>query len=472
MNRRNQSGLAGIDWMVFSLYLSLIGVGWLMIYTVGHGDGYPQSRVDFIFETTVGKQTIFIGVSAVLLLFTIVIDWKFWRTFAYLIYGASILSLILVLIFGKNINGATSWFALPGGFTLQPSEFAKFATCLALAAYLSTYSSSLREFRSQITAILMMLVPMVLIFLQPDAGSAVVFLSFFIVLYREGMPSMPYLFALALGTVFILSLSFEPLSVILGLLLSSLFVLLFNIKRMPIYYWLALLVWGVLSIIAFRMEYEWYSIAANVLLALGLMLYHWNNRQQRISFLVSTALVLGSLQIFATNFAFNNILRPHHQDRINVWLNPEKCDPQGSLYNVLQSKMAIGSGGLMGKGFTNGTMTKLNYVPEQSTDFIFCTIGEEQGFVGSFAIVVLFLLLLLRIVTIAERQRSTFSRQYAYGVAGVLFIHFFINIGMTMNLIPTIGIPLPFISYGGSSLLGFTLMIGVLLKLDSHRYSV
>lgn len=472
MNRRDQSGLANIDWMVFSLFLSLVGVGLLMIYTVGYGDGYPSSRIDFLTETTVGKQLIFIGASAILFLFVIVIDWKFWRTFAYLIYGVSMVSLIAVLFFGKNIKGATSWFALPGGFTLQPSEFAKFAACLAISAFLSTYSTSLRNLRAQITVVGLIMLPIMLILLQPDAGSALVFFSFFILLYREGMPLPPYIIGIIVATLFIFSLSFEPITVITGLLLIGVLVLLSIFKKNRVNWIGGFIVWAALSVLAVLNEHYLYTIAANAVLLIVLGIVQWSKKQERSVLLTLGGVIVGSVLVFSTNYAFNNFLKSHQQDRINVWLNPSKCDPQGSLYNVLQSKMAISSGGLEGKGFLQGTMTKLNYVPEQVTDFIFCTVGEEQGFIGSFAIIVLFLLLLLRIVAVAERQRSNFSRHYAYGVAGILFIHFFINIGMTMGLLPIIGIPLPFISYGGSSLFGFTLMIGVLLKLDSHRFSI
>ena len=472
MSRRRQSGIESVDIILFSLYLTLVGLGWMMIYSVGFGDGYPVSRIDFLMDTIVGKQTVFLGVCVLLLLFIMVIDWKFWQTFAYLIYGVGLASLLGLMVLGKNINGAVSWYALPGGFSLQPSEFVKFATCIAMASFLSTYSTNLKARRSQLIAIGLLIAPALLIMLQPDAGSALVFFSFFIVLFREGMPAEPYMAAILLGTIFILGLSFEPLPVILGLLLIGAFILIVNFKEKLGYSLLALLVWLGISIFIFQKGRALYVLAADGILLLGLGFFHWKNRQERLSFITIGGIFMGSLMVFFTNYAFNNFLRSHQQDRINVWLNPEKCDPQGSLYNVIQSKLAIGSGGFQGKGFLQGTRTKLNYVPEQTTDFIFCTVGEEQGFIGSALVILLFLFLLQRIVTIAERQRSAFSRQYAYGVAGIIFIHFFINIGMTMSLMPIIGIPLPFISYGGSSLLGFTLMIGLLLKLDANRYSI
>jgi len=282
------------------------------------------------------------------------------------------------------VSGATSWFSI-GGFSLQPSEFAKFTTALAMASYLSSYNANLRIFKSQVIAFGLIAVPIVLILMQPDAGSAIVFTSFLILFYRLG-----------------------------------------NLWR--------------------------------------------NGRKELVKFLLPL-IIFGGAFAYGANFAFNNILKPHQQSRINVWLNPSKA-PSDAIYNLRQSKLTIGSGELSGKGFLQGTRTKLDFVPEQSTDFIFCTIGEEQGFVGVFGIIALYLLFLYRITVIAERQRSDFSRNYAYGVAGILFFHFFINIGMTMGLVMIIGIPLPFISYGGSSLLAFSLMIGVLLKLDSNRFSI
>ena len=456
-----------IDYYTISLYLSLIAIGWLMIYTVGYGEDYNRGLSYFLFETTVGKQTIWIGISLVLLFFIFLIDRKFWQTFSYLFYAITLGLLVAVLIFGREIKGATSWFAL-GGFTIQPSEFAKFATCLAVASYLSTFSTDLKQLRSQIIAIGLFAVPIFLVLLQPDAGSALVFMSFFIVLYREGFPANFYIFTLSAAALLILSLMFTAYPVIIGLIYIALMLLAANLKR-PIYFMLGLT--AVLAFCIFSLNLELLTIIYGAAAALAILaIYHVFKKKQRLVILSLAALALGSAIVFAADFSFNNILQPHQQDRINAWLNPDKGDRQGSLYNVVQSKIAIGSGGFYGKGFREGVLTKGKHVPEQTTDFIFCTVGEEQGFIGSFAIILFFLLLLIRITMIAERQRSAFSRCYAYGVAGILFVHFFINIGMTMGIVPIIGIPLPFISKGGSSLLGFTLLIGVLLKLDRHRF--
>lgn len=459
----------GIDWVTFSLYLALTLIGWLMIYSVEFGDGYEGGLSGFLSSTSAGKQAIWVLISFGFLFFLFIIDWKFWQTFAYLIFSISMFSLVLVLIFGTEIKGAKAWFTF-GGFSLQPAEFAKFAVCLALSSYLSGFSVSLREIRHQLVALGLIVAPVALIMLQPDAGSALVFLSFFFLLYRQGFPGGYLALAISLGTLLILGLIFEPAYIAFGLAGLALFVLSsdFKRKRPPFIFSLLVLIFA--AVLLYNASYNPWLVAAIpgvAMLLLGLL--HFARSGLRSSMLVFPIALFGAALVFGANYGFNNVLKPHQQDRINVWLNPEKCDPQGSLYNVLQSKMAIGSGGLQGKGFLEGNLTRGNYVPEQATDFIFCTVGEEQGFIGVAAVIGLFLALLLRIVTLAERQRSNFTRCYAYGVAGILFIHFAINIGMTMGLMPVIGIPLPFISKGGSSLLGFTLLIGVLLKLDSYR---
>ncbi|MFK7933474.1 MAG: rod shape-determining protein RodA [Saprospiraceae bacterium] len=465
---RDRNAARGIDGLTFGLFLSLVVIGWLAIYTVGYGDGYPDSFGDYL-NTASGKQTIWIGISLFVFGIIYLIDWKFWRTFAYPIYGFALLLLILVLIFGSTIKGATSWFSF-GGFSLQPSEFAKFATCLAMASYLSTYNTDLRNLYDQAIGVTIFSLPIVLILLQPDAGSALVFLSFLLVLYRAGLSSVYFLIGGTLTLLLILGIMYEAWITILGLLWLGILVLNIRYKnhRLQRYTVFGLLV--ALSVLAVQRGWiiETLGVNAAVLLIIGLSQY--GKKSQLVNITVAS-LAAGSTIVYAANYAFNNFLGSHQQDRINVWLRPELCDPRGSLYNVLQSKMAIGSGGLHGKGFLQGTMTKLNYVPEQTTDFIFCTIGEEQGFIGSTLIILVFCALMLRIVFLAEKQRSLFSRYYAYGVAGILFIHILINIGMTIGLMPIIGIPLPFISKGGSSLLGFTIMMAVLIKLDSYRFS-
>ena len=469
MSRRNPSGLSGIDLITFSIFLALVGVGWLMVYTVSYQEGVGIG--DFL-SSPAGKQTIWIGISALVFGFIVLIDSTFWQTLAYPIYVGSLLLLAGVLVLGAKINGATSWYII-GRFSFQPSEIAKFGTSLVIASYLSSYSTNLKQLKSQITAFSLFFVPIGLIMLQSDPGSALVFMSFLIPLYREGMSPNLYIVGIYCAVLLTLGLVTEPIDIGAALLFLSLIVMAMNFEK-RLYWLMGALVATMAALYIIREEGKTYMLYI-LLSGLGLFIIYgftlFTRRKAHIVQLLTVAIFVGMGFAYTSNYVFNNILKPHHQNRINAWLRPELCD-KASLYNIIQSKMAIGSGGLEGKGFLKGTMTKLNYVPEQLTDFIFCTVGEEQGFIGSFAIITLFLLLLIRITVIAERQRSNFARIYAYCIAGILFVHFLINIGMTMGLMPVIGIPLPLISKGGSSLLGFTIMIAVLLKLDSSRNKV
>lgn len=392
MSRRRVVGFRSMDWATFSLYLSLVAVGWLMIFTVGYGDGYSANLGDFL-ASTAGRQTIWIGIALIVFSFVyFLIDWKLWRTLAYLIYAFSIVLLIAVLFFGTNINGAKSWFAI-GGFSFQPSEIAKFGTCLAMASFLSDYNTTLRNATHQIISFGIFLLPIGLILLQPDAGSALVFLSFLLVLFREGLDANYFVVGSVVGVISLLGLIYQPVYVILGLVLLLALFLSFNFQNRTIYW-----VGGVLAggggfaYVAGTETYLTYALLGSLMGLLTLAFILWQKQQKRrlVGFM-SIILLLGSGIAIAANYGFNNVLKPHQQDRINVWLRPELCDPRGSLYTVIQSKMTISSGGLQGKGFLKGTMTKFNYVPEQATDFIFCTVGEEQGFIGSFGIIILFL---------------------------------------------------------------------------------
>lgn len=459
-----------IDWVTFSLYLALVMLGWLMIYSVGYEDGQRL----FVLNSPAGKQGIWIIISFATLGMIFLIDWKFWQTFAYPIYLFTLLFLLGLPFLGSTINGATSWYSF-AGFTIQPSEFAKFGAGLAVASYLSSTRTNLKLFSHQLIAVSIFLAPAALILLQPDLGSALVFFSFLVVLYREGLPGPYYAIGAAMAVLLILGLVVErPWVIWLSLIVLSLIwlsILIF--EKRPLYI-------GVVALAALSLWWaSWQEVISpnqGILASggglLGLMVYYGWKHRVRIPALLLSGLLVGSSIVYGANYFFNNILKPHQQDRINVWLQPEKCDPRGSLYNLIQSKMAISSGGLTGKGMLHGTMTRLDYVPMQSTDFIFTTIGEEQGFVGVMLVIGLFLFFLIQIIRLAERQRSPFSRIYAYSLAGIIFIHVFINIGMTMGLAPVIGIPLPFMSKGGSSLLGFTVMLGVLLKFDSKRFQL
>ncbi|HMQ07022.1 MAG TPA: rod shape-determining protein RodA [Saprospiraceae bacterium] len=455
----------GIDWLTLSLYLSLLVTGWLMLYSVEFHPDHPYAFLDF--STQIGKQTIWLGGAIILFIICLTIDWKFWNTFAYPIYVLSLLSLVAVLIFGSEIKGAKAWFSF-SGFSIQPSEFTKFATAIALSSYISYYKSNVGSLRTLATSMTIIGIPVILIMMQPDAGSAITFTSFFLLLYRRGLSPIFYILGFSFIAIFVMSLIIGPVEVSILVLLVAFVILLFN-SPMPMRHQLITL-FGV-SLVLFIVLHinPYYSLLIAGIVMFFFLFSQFRRRNFKLLILVSVATVLAVGFGFGSNYAFENILQPHQQDRINVWLRPELCDPRGSLYNIIQSKMAIGSGGFQGKGFLDGTMTKLNYVPEQTTDFIFSTVGEEQGFIGSLGIIVIFVVLMIRITVIAERAKSPFIQNYAYCVAGIIFIHFFINIAMTMGLMPVIGIPLPMLSKGGSSLLGFTFLIATLLKMDLSR---
>lgn len=406
-----------IDWLIILVWFCLCIVGWFNIHAAVFDPEHPSL---ISLGTNYGKQFIFI-ISATILGFTIlIIDSRFYSSISPAFYGITILLLILVLFVGRNVGGNQAWIPL-GTFRLQPAEFAKLASCLLLAKYLNTQANKTPNNKTLFYGTLIILVPVILIMLQPDVGSAVTFSALIFVFYREGYLSGTFLLLVFLSIIlFVLTLLFPEGYIIIGLAL--------------ICAWVAYL-----------------------------------NRRYRKKVILSVIFfVASSIFVFGVDFAFNNILQSHHRNRIDVLLG-KIDDPRGEGYNVNQSKIAIGSGQIFGKGYLQGTQTKYNFVPEQSTDFIFCTIGEEWGFVGSITLVALYLLLLLRIIFLAERQRTAFARIYGYGVASILFFHFFINIGMTLGIIPVIGIPLPFISYGGSSLWSFTILLFILIKLDSNR---
>ena len=424
MSVSGKSVLKRLDWFSVLIYIALVFIGWINIYSSTFTDDNPSI---FNFSSLHGKQLFFIGTSALSIIIILALEANFYERFSSLFYIISIVLLLGLFIFGKTIAGATSWYDL-GFFNLQPSEFAKVATALALAKYLSDIQTDIKRQKDQLIAILIILIPAFLIIPQPDPGSALVFFALIFVIFREGLP----LYYLGIGfmviLIFILTLMFGTIwvAIILGLLLA-LFLLLkkpsFKVPIIPVAF-------------------------------------------------IYVAIVLFSLSV---NFVFNSVFEQRHRDRFSLWLRLEK-DPKKLEeirkdigYNTYQSEKAIESGGLSGKGFLEGTRTKGDFVPEQHTDYIFSTVGEEWGFMGTATVVILFTTLLLRLVYLSERQKNDFSRMYGYGVISILFVHYFINIGMVTGVLPTIGIPLPFFSYGGSGLLFFTALLFIFLKLDANR---
>lgn len=472
--------IASYDRSILVLYYMLVLIGWLMIYAVTYVPDQPLSLLDLTKGP--GKQFMFIVICTVMLSFIAFTNANLWKVLAIPFYFMSILGLVGVLFLGTEVNGAMAWYRF-GGFSFQPAELAKFGTSMALANVLSASGASLRDRRTQLTLAGIMALPLLLILLQPDAGSALVFTAFLVPFYREGLDGKWYVLGFGVAALVVLGLIFPPPYVVAGILLLyglrlasspktdipalgiGLALGVMSIWWKPIFAWL--------SALAARPEpdplaqdYTLLAIFAIYLAFLFIRAFLPADRPTKTRMQVNLLLIAGAAAlVYLANFVCFTVLKPHQQERIKVWLRPEECDPRGSLYNILHSKMAISSGGFSGKGFLEGAMTKLRYVPEQDTDFIFCTVSEEQGFIGVLATVILFCLLVYRILVVAERSRSNFTRIYGYSVAGIIMLHFIVNIGMTMGLFPIIGIPLPFISYGGSSLIGFTLLIGVFLKL-------
>ncbi len=431
--RNNDSIFERIDWTSVLLYLALVLIGWLNIYAAVYSEDH-QSIFDM--SQRYGKQLLWICAAAVMAITILLIDFRFFSSFAYPIYLFFMLLLVGVILFGTEIKGARSWFSI-GSFAIQPSEFAKFATGLALAKYLSTLNIKIKDIRTKIIAGIIIFLPAALILLQNDTGSTLVYFAFFIVLYREGLSGRYFTIGIGLALLFIFTLLLRDVSLNLP----------FEFVLNGGWILISILVIGaaILTYVFRRIKFAWIMIVG--------------------------VLVVSSLVVLSVDYVFENVLKPHQTDRIDVLLGIKE-DPKGVGYNVNQSMIAIGSGGGFGKGFLQGTQTKYDFVPEQSTDFIFCTIGEEWGFFGSIVLIGLFMALLLRLIALAERQRSKFSRIYGYSVVSILFFHFAINIGMTIGLAPVIGIPLPFISYGGSSLWSFTILLFIFIKLDSDRLDI
>jgi rod shape determining protein RodA len=403
----------------------------------------------------------------------ILIDHRFFEFFGYFIYGFAIFTLLAVLIAGKEINGSRSWFVL-GGFQIQPSEFAKPAVALALAKYLSTFNINIKKTGTFVKVAVVIFLPSLLILMQPDTGSALVFFAFVLPVYREGFSGGLLIIMFTLALLFILVLLFHEL-VLLITILSVGFLAYWLIAKsfknflisFGIYIGFFIISFGAIYFLVNKPEYYFSALLALAFSLITYLTIAYFYRIRRVSILI-LAIAACVFYTFAVDYSFEHFLSDHQQRRVNIMLGIQS-DPLGAGYNVNQSMIAIGSGGFAGKGFLQGTQTKLNFVPEQSTDFIFCTVGEEWGFIGTFLIIILFLLLFIRLIQLAERQKETFARVYGYGVISVIFIHFFINIAMTIGLFPVVGIPLPFFSYGGSSLWAFTILLFIFLRLDAGR---
>lgn len=406
---KNQSITNNLDWICIIIYGLLVLMGWLNIYSSSLSS----------LEGTYEKQLIFITLTIPLIFIVLSVDGKFYEKYATIIFGVSLLSLAGLFVAGKTIAGQRCWYAI-GSFTLQPSEFAKAATALALAKYLSDSQINLKDINRQIQALLIVFLPVILILPQPDPGSALIYSIFIIILYREGLPSWYVWTGFITILLFVLTLILQPQYVIL----------------------LALVTIG---------------------------LIHFKSRLSERNIVLSSILfVLISGFVLSVNYVFTQVFKQHHRDRFNILLG-KSVDMKGIGYNTNQSEIAIGSGGWFGKGFLEGTQTKGGFVPEQHTDYIFTTVGEEWGFIGSLFVIGLFVGLFLRLIYLAERQKTKFSRVYGYCVAGILFIHFFVNIAMVLGIFPTIGVPLPFFSYGGSGLWGFTILLFIFIKMDANK---
>jgi len=404
-----------IDFLSLLVYFALVIIGFLAIRSAAYVEGASL----FDMGTKYGKQIIWIGVSLAMVSLIFLLEAKAFQLTAYLIYGVLIALLIAVLFLGREVNGARSWFQI-GAFRLQPAEFAKFGTALALAAYLSDIDVNIRNLKDRVIAFVIIFIPMALVVVQGDAGSALVYGSLIIVLYREGLPGSFLIVAISAITLFVLTIATNAIAVTVGLILVAGFLIAFTYTNKTIF---------------------------------------------RRTLLVLVATIVYTVCV---NFAFSTVLEEHQQHRIEVMLGLKE-DTKGAGYNVNQSKIAIGAGGFWGTGYLQGSQTKGDFVPEQHTDFIFTTIGEEFGWMGSFVVIFLFTVLFLRLIHIAERQKNKFNRIYAYSVMSIFFFHFLVNIGMCINLAPVIGIPLPFLSYGGSSLISFSLLLFYLLRLDANR---
>lgn len=471
-----------LDWWTIGIYLMLVGFGWVSVC----GASYSYGDVDlFSLSSRSGMQIVWIGTSIVLAIVILLLDDRVYEKFGFLIYGFMLLLLFLTIFNPHEIKGSRSWLVI-GPLRLQPAEFAKFATALAVAKVMNVYGFDVRKWKDFAIVAGVVMLPMLFIVMQKETGSALVYLAFFLMFYREGMPGAILFTGFAMVVYFVVGIKYRDVMLLststsVGVFVVLLLIQIFSVAMVYIYCHKAMKVkkmkritWGMLAGTIAAVLVSKYIIDFDVVILQMVMIaaffayiiYEGFRTRVRTYYLIAL-FTLGSVLFFnATDYMLNNMLQPHQRVRINVLLGLEE-DPAGAGYNVHQSEIAIGSGGLLGKGFLNGTQTKLKFVPEQDTDFIFCTVGEEQGFVGSAVVLLLFLALILRLIKLAERQQFRFARVYGYCVLSIFLFHVFINIGMVLGMTPVIGIPLPFFSYGGSSLWGFTLLLFIFLRLDA-----
>ncbi len=478
---KHPSILRSLDWWTIGLYLALLAFGWISVC----GASYTYGDTDiFSFSTRSGMQILWIGTSICLGFVLLMMDDRFYDTFAYVIYAALLLLLFLTIFNPHEIKGSRSWLVL-GPLRLQPAEFAKFATALAVAKFMSTYGFNIHRWKHFAASVAIVVLPMLFIVAQKETGSALVYLSFFLMFYREGMPGSVLFTGVAMVIYFVVGIRFEEVMLLdtptsIGKFVVLLLVQVFSGVMVHVYCGnrkqTRLILGACLGVTAVFLLFSIYVIPFDIVwiqlilsgLLMGYLGYQWL-RSRLSSYLYILLFTLGSIAFFySADYVLNHVMEPHQRVRINVLLGLDE-DLAGAGYNVHQSEIAIGSGGLRGKGFLNGTQTKLKFVPEQDTDFIFCTVGEEEGFLGSAGVLILFLLLILRLIHLAERQPFKFGRIYGYCVLSIFLFHVFINVGMVLGLTPVIGIPLPFFSYGGSSLWGFTLLLFIFLRIDAGR---
>lgn len=477
----NDSLIKSVDWITIVIFLALVVFGWFSIC----GACYDYGEMDFFsFESNPGKQLVWIGGALALGFFILMLEDKIYDWFAFIFYALMMLLLLVTPFLAEDIKGSYSWLKI-GPLSLQPAEFAKFATALALAKFISSYGFTMDKLKTSIPVFTIIMLPMLLIVLQRETGSALVYLAFFLMLYREGMPGSILFTGISAVVYFVVGIRFghewmpdecTPIGefAVFSLItvLSAILVNAYCEKKKVV---LHILLYGGGGIVL-ALLFSLYVIPFNLIYFLylecaGLVIYllFLSFRERMMHYFYIALFAIGSVCfLYSADYMFEKVLKPHQRIRIEVLLGMEE-DLAGAGYNVNQSKIAIGSGGLLGKGFLNGTQTKLKYVPEQDTDFIFCTVGEEQGFLGASIVLLLFTILILRLIVLAERQHSSFARVYGYCVLSIFFFHLFINIGMVLGLTPVIGIPLPFFSYGGSSLWGFTILLFVFLRMDAGR---